>query len=461
MSSPYLPGTGVFVLTHKELDGKMMETKTVLELFIEHEQEGSYLTLPFTMPPDTETFALNCRYERSREEQVRLDNGIYFTRQELNSLNLGLIAPDGIQVGISNYERPEINLSATSATPGYKPCALAPGEWQIAVGVGGVAAEGFTATFELSFIKKHRQLLKGVLHAHTLASDGWLTAEDLARHALRHGIDFLAITDHNVISNAANLPHISGITLIPGVEWTHFQGDASFLGSDRPFDVPIVGNTPDEALARFTIAKERGALIIINHPFTPGGGDFRFDIHALSFDCLEVWNGSMRNMNASAVELWQSMLVAGKKVPAVGGSDYHRDTPFQSLEGPITCVSAMSASASDILAALKSGNAYITYGPYGPTLELTAGDAIMGDTVAWPSINELKIVAGRLSGGDVIRVVTGSSSETILQVPAAGRCELTYTMQAPGFARIEIVRSFLPGLPMSAAMSNPIYFERE
>lgn len=437
----------------------MTQTKMVLELYIAHDQEGSYLTLPFAMPPDTETFTLNCRYERSREKPVPLENGTYYTKQELNSLNLGLIAPDGIQVGMSNYDRPQISLSATSATPGYKPCTLAAGEWQIEVGVGEVAAEGFNATFELTFTPKHRRWLKGVLHAHTLASDGWLTTEDLARHALRHGMDFLAITDHNVISAAATLPHIPGITLIPGVEWTHYQGDANFLGIDQPFDVPIVGNTPDEALDRFTMARNRGALIVINHPFTPGGGEFRFDMNVLPFDCLEVWNGSMRNMNTPAVELWQSMLVAGKKVAIVGGSDYHRDTPFQSLEGPITCACAMSASADDILAAVKAGNAYITYGPYGPTLEVTAGDAIMGDTVAWPSVKELQIKAGRLSGGDLIRVVTGSSSYTILVVPASGRCELTYTMQAPGFARVEVIRSFLPGLPMPAAMSNPIYFE--
>jgi hypothetical protein len=33
-------------------------------------------------------------------------------------------------------------------------------------------------------------------------------------------------------------------------------------------------------------------------------------------------------------------------------------------------------------------------------------------------------------------------------------------MSAPGFARVEVARAFLPGLPMlPALLSNPIYFK--
>jgi hypothetical protein len=435
----------------------MSPTKMNLELFIAHEQEGRHLNLPFTMPPDVETFSLSCRYERSRDDQVQCDHGVFFVHQDVNSIDLGLIAPDGVQVG-SGADRTDLCLSATSASPGYRPYPLLTGEWQIVVGAGLIAPQGVTVTFELSFADKYRRWFKGVLHAHTLASDGWLTVGDLARHALRHGIDFLAVTDHNVISRGGALPEFPGLTLIAGVEWSHYRGHASFLGSDRPYDAAFGGDTKEEARARFEMAHRRGALVIINHPFSPG--PFLYDISALPFDCLEVWNGSMRGYNAQAIELWQSMLAAGKKVPIVGGSDYHRDTPFQSLEGPITCVYAMSASADDILAALKTGHAYVTYGPYGPTLELSAGEAIQGDTVVWTSVNELQMAISRLAAGDLIRVVTAGGPETILQVPAAGRCRLTYTMQAPGFARVEVIRAFLPGVALPAAMSNPIYFEK-
>jgi hypothetical protein len=35
-----------------------------------------------------------------------------------------------------------------------------------------------------------------------------------------------------------------------------------------------------------------------------------------------------------------------------------------------------------------------------------------------------------------------------------------FSLDAPGFVRIEILRSFVPGLPLLPALiSNPIYFE--
>jgi hypothetical protein len=255
------------------------------------------------------------------------------------------------------------------------------------------------------------------------------------------------------------LPQVPGLTLIPGVEWTHYQGHANFLGVDRPYDTPFATHTLEETRARFDSARQRGAFITINHPFEEGCG-FGFDFNSLPFDCLEVWNGPMRESNFKALGLWQSLLAAGKKVPICGGSDYHRDTPFLFLGGPTTCVYAMSSGPSDILSALRQGHAYVTFAPNGPTLELTAGEAILGDSVPWSTVQELQITADGLLAGDILRMVTGRNSEPILETPSAGRFSTTYAMQAPGFARVEILRAFLPGLPkLPALISNPIYFD--
>ena len=179
---------------------------------------------------------------------------------------------------------------------------------------------------------------------------------------MRHGLDFVAVTDHNQLISAEALPYIPGITFIPGVEWTHYLGQANFLGIDKPYDFSFAANTLDEVVTRFESARNRGALIIINHPFEEGMG-FQFDINTLPFDCMEVWNGPMRESNLRAIAFWQSMLVSGKKIPIAGGSDYHRDSPFQILGGPTTCVYTMSSSSNDILNAIKSGHAFITFAP--------------------------------------------------------------------------------------------------
>jgi hypothetical protein len=251
------------------------------------------------------------------------------------------------------------------------------------------------------------------------------------------------------------------VTLIPGVEWTHFKGHANFIGIDQPYDEPFATNTPTETHSRFESARARGALISINHPFEPIA-PFQFDLQTLPFDCIEIWNGPMRESNLKAVGYWQHLLAAGKKIPACGGSDYHRDTPFVFLGGPTTGVYADSTGVSDIVAAVRAGHSFITFAPNGPILEMTAGDAILGDSVAWAKVKELRINVQGLLAGDLLRVVTAKNSVVLFTAPSDGDIELTYAMDAPGFARVEILRAFLPGLPMLPALiSNPIFFDGE
>ncbi len=430
------------------------------EIFIHFDKQGTYFTVAFTMPPDTEEMTLRYLYERHHETENHLEKGIFRSRQEVNIIDLGLIAPDGSQVGASGSDKTEISLSPTSATPGYTPCALTAGEWRIIIGAYKVAPEGVTVTYEISFTKKHLRLLKGDLHTHTVASDGVLTASELGWHAVRHGLDFIAVTDHNQLVGASSLPQIPGLTIIQGVEWTHYMGHVNFLGVDEPYDGAFISTNAAEVTERFKQARSRGALIVVNHPLDEGSG-FKFDMNSLPFDYLEIWNGPMRESNLRAVGLWQHLLTQGKKIPAVGGSDYHRDNPFQILGGPTTGVYAMSAGTADILDALKAGHAYITFFPHGPNAALTSGDAIMGDSLPWFQGAQLKIEISGLLRGDVLRVITGQASEKLFEAPANGSYQGEYSVATPGFARVEVLRAFLPGLPLLPALiTNPIDFDQ-
>jgi hypothetical protein len=436
-----------------------MQTLLHLSLQIDRSREGTYFTLPFQVPEGIESLALSYRYDRRPQKEQVLDHGVFTARAEVNVIDLGLIDPQGVQVGASGADKTEIAISETQATPGYRPCRIVPGEWQILVGAYHVAPEGITVEYEVKLGHKTRRLFRGDLHAHTLASDGVHTLEELAWKAKRNGLDFLAVTNHNQFASREALPCVEGVTMIPGVEWTHFRGHAGFLGVDRPYDGIFAANTIAEVRARFTTARQRGALIIIEHPFDPDCG-FHFDISALPHDCIEVWNGPMRESNLRAVGYWHQRLCAGEKIPACGGSDYHHDTPFIFLGGPTTCVLAESPGASDLLAAVKAGHGFITFAPDGPSLELTAGEAIMGDTVNWQELKEVQISAQGLVPGDLVRVVTGQKTEVLFSAPSDGGVSLAYAMEAPGFVRAEILRSFLPGLPtLPAVISNPIFFD--
>jgi hypothetical protein len=437
-----------------------MHTVLHLSVQIDRSQEGTYFTRPFEVPEGIESIALQYRYERRPEKEQVLDAGLFTARAEANIIDLGLIDPQGVQVGASGSDKTEIAVSETQATPGYRPGRMIPGEWQILVGAYKVAPEGVRVDYEVRLEHKVRRLFRGDLHAHTLASDGVHTLEELAWKAKRNGLDFVAVTDHNQFAPRESLPHVEGVTMIPGVEWTHYQGHAGFIGVDRPYDGTFATNTLAEARQRFVTARQRGALIIIEHPSDPTC-PFQFELDALPWDCMEVWNGPMRESNLRAVATWHQLLVAGKKIPICGGSDYHRDTPFIFLGGPTMCVFADSRGASDILAAVRAGHGFITFAPDGPTLELIAGDAIMGDTVDWQAVHEVRIRAQGLLAGDVLRISTGKETEVLFTAPSDGNVSLVYKMEAPGFVRAEILRSFLPGVPMlPALLSNPIYFVR-
>jgi len=438
-----------------------MSKTTRLEVFIPHGREGEYFTLPFDMPSHTASMTLTYAYGRGPAESVPLEHGTFTPRTTANIIDLGLVAPDGGQVGASGSNKRSVTVSATSATPGYTPRPLTPGQWQILVGAYKVAQEGVTVTYELAFTYEKLRLYKGDLHTHTLASDGVLTVEELAVHARRHDLDFLAITDHNQMASAAALPHVPGMTLIPGMEWTHYQGHATFLGIDRPYDEPFLTHSEEEARARFVSARERGALIVIAHPFEEPYA-FQFDMANLPFDCLEVWNGPMRESNLRAVHAWLQMLAAGKKVPITGGSDYHRDGLFQILGGPCMGVYAESDGPDALLAAVREGHSFVTFAPTGPSLEMTCDGAILGDSVNWRSGLTMRICVEGLKGGDIVRVVTGHGSRDVHSAPADGTLELELPVEAPGFVVVQIWRSFLPGVPpLPALLSNPIYFEGE
>ena len=100
------------------------------------------------------------------------------------------------------------------------------------------------------------------------------------------------------------------------------------------------------------------------------------------FDMIEVWNGPMRPVNLRGIAWWTNMLKSGRKIAAVGGSDFHHDRRPVRLAHPVTAVYSASRSAADIVDAALHGRSYIMNGRNGVRLSLTCGEKSFGDTVA-------------------------------------------------------------------------------
>jgi hypothetical protein len=85
---------------------------------------------------------------------------------------------------------------------------------------------------------------------------------------------------------------------------------------------------------------------------------------------------------------------------------------------------------------------------------------MLGDTVKWLDVKEMTLKLEGLLPGDRVNIVTAAGSETLLTAQTAGSFSMAYPMKSPGFARVEVQRIFLPGVPpLPALISNPIYFD--
>lgn len=419
----------------------------------------SHQLLPFEMPANVERFTLSYHYQHYSTSEIPLPEGILSARSRLNTIDLGLIGPDGEHIASTGSNKNEIVISETDATPGCHPTPLKPGTWQIIAGIYRVADEGVDVIYQLHFEYKHRRLLVGDLHTHTTTSDGNLTLRELAEHARAHRLDFVGITDHNHPTNIDSVQDVSGITLIPGIEWTQYHGHANFLGVEKPYDGTFAVQNEADVLRIFETARDRGALIVLNHP-SDDSCPFTYDLSRLPFDVLEVWNGPMRPSNLRTIGLWQSMLVAGRKISAVGGSDYHKDRFAQMLAGPAQYVYAQSNSPADILAAVRNGHSYITFQPHSHILDMHCGEAQMGDSVSWRQGLAVEVQVDGLVKGDVLRVVSTNESIDWFTAPASGSFKGSFPVRSAGFVRFELWQSYQGLLPaMPVLLSNPIWFD--
>lgn len=432
-----------------------------LKLFrhITSAEQGLYLLLPFEMPEDAAQLDLRYTYQSYTREPIATAEGQFSGTRRANIVDIGLIAPDGSQVGASGSSRSEIMISETNATPGYQAHALTPGTWQIILGAYVISPEGVDVSVSLEITPKIPRWLCGDLHVHTLASDGRLPLDHLAEHARIHGLDFIAVTDHNQAVKRASFPKVEGLTIIPGQEWTHYNGHSNFLGLEQPYKGSFISNSPEETQAIFEEAHRNGALISINHPYEESFS-FRYDLDTLAFDLIEVWNGPMRPTNLEAIARWDAMLKAGRRQIAVCGSDYHSDTFFQRLASPCIYVLADSPAESDILKAVKAGRSYLAFSPTKLQVLLDVEGRTYGSSLAWRANMKASLKGTNLEKGDVIRLVTAEGTQDVFTAPAKGDFELSLPVTAPGYWRLEVWRTFFGFLPpMPAIITNPIWFD--
>lgn len=404
------------------------------------EREGTYYTVPFDVPENVIKITVSYDYFRPTK-------GLLSDLKPTNCIDIGLADQSGRFLGWSGSAHSCVSVGEYSSSNGYLCEKIVPGQWNIIVGAYHVLPEGAEVTYTVDFEFAGERLLFGDLHIHSDASDGKYDALEIGKKAKAKGLDFAALANHNNYSLNYSLPQINGFTFIPAVEWTHYKGHMNFFGVKDPFENSFIANSKEEMQKLIREAKNRGAVVSVNHPKCRICPYLWEDEDG--FDMMEIWNGPMRPTNTDGIAWWTMLLKKGRKIPAAGGSDYHSPKGFSRIGNPVTAVYSASPSAEDILDAIKKGHCYVAYGKDAPVIDLKCGEYRMGDTVPPDSGKKpLTVTVGNMKRGKVI-LVTDVEEKTVLpgDIP----------VKDIKFAYIKITDRYSGRI---LAVSNPIYFEK-
>lgn len=409
------------------------------------EKEGTYYTVDFDVPENVSSLTVKYSY-------VQKTKGLLGDLVPTATIDIGLMDETGRFLGWSGSAHREITVGEYGSTAGYLSEPISPGKWKIIVGAYHVMPEGVKVDYEITFDYKKERLLFGDLHIHTTASDGAFSAFEIGKKARELGLDFVGLANHNNFSENLNLPHIDGLTFVPAVEWTHYKGHMNFFGVKEPFENSFIANSEEEMKEIIAAARKRGAVISVNHPKC---GICPYIWQNEDFDMLEIWNGPMRPTNVRGIAYWTKLLCEGRKIPAVGGSDYHKPKTPVRLGNPVTGVYTPSQSAEDILASIKKGHAFVTSKKDGVHLLIKYGAAFMGDSTRIHPDTLLEIEANNLKGESLV-LVTNLGEETVLK-GKSGKTSTTVALENVKFAYVKAVKKVF-GKEIIRAVTNPIYF---
>ena len=412
--------------------------------------------IPFTVPAG------------SVEIEVRHDD-----LSEANILDWGLSDQNGFRGwGGGNVEPAIVGVGAASRS--YVAGPIEPGEWRVVVGKAKLAEQPARYRVEVVLrdsptlaaqpertpyvapdpLRSERRWYAGDFHVHSRESgDSRPPIDEIAVFARARGLDFVLLSDHNTLSQldflvAAQRGHPE-LLLLPGMEYTTYDGHANAIGATRWVDHKIgqPGVTLEAALRAF---HEQGALVSINHPMLDIGDlcigcAWKHDYDPGQIDAVEIattgWDKAGQIFGEAAIQFWDALCAQGHHVAAIGGSDDHRagvdlgvfDSP---IGDPTTMVEADGLGVAAIVEAVRNGRTVVKLqGPSDPMIELTWAAPATGDTVrAQNATLSAKVTGG---AGLEFRFVRDGASLPALAIDS-DPFEQTITVAAPATGQTRV-----------------------
>lgn len=461
---------------------------------------GDYKYLPFRVPRGV----------------TRIDGELTRSNQE-TKVGVGLFDARGAAYqsagfrGVYGEERSSFWVARDGASQSFMPGPMRAGTWTVIVPVfRAPVPTRVTVRVTMSFedrkgprfspgpeqgvVLDRPGWYRGDFHCHTPASsDAWasgsaLSPREWAATCRRIGLDFVALTDHNVVTQNYFLACDAGadVLLMAGEEMTNwFHGHATVSGispgdwldfRQSPYGSPLP--TGGARIADFIgVAESMGGYISAAHPFGVSqtwqffpDADARPEARTHG---VEVWTGPWQSAEETALSYWDSALQRGWRLAANGGSDLHGTNNANGFAAglPTTVVHAGRLAKQDVVAAVRTGRSFVTKSPHGVEVYLTArrpgqrtytGGTVWGDVGDQVRIScRVRRGAGRrlflIAQGAVVSVTQLSeldqTVETTLSLPPGG-----------GYVRAEVrgEPTLEPGRPQPSsgdmeALTNPIW----
>jgi hypothetical protein len=451
------------------VDARPETTQTIRRHFTPADRErGRYQYVPFDVPRGVTEMTIAYRYDAAAGASV---------------IDLGLIEPGPLTLGATKFRgysggaTRTVTIAPDRATPGYLAGPIPYGQWNVLLGLYKIADAGVDVDIEITvrdgmpapplIVERTAPFpppagprwFSGGLHLHTNHSDGTIDPNALAVLARQHRLDFIAITDHNNTTHRDEPIARPAPLRIVGEEITTPGGHANAWGlrPDALIDFRVRPEDPgaaDSINGLVAAAHAAGALVSINHPFGECAGCSWQQILPDALDAIEIWNGRVGPQPA-AIELWDRQLRAGKRVTAVGASDWHRGP--DPIDAPAVRVFASALTERDVLAAIKNGHVVIMRNAREepPTVVASCGvsRAGLGDALTCPP-GAAATVTVSMPGSPDARVDLVWNGDTVASKPAGAA---TFTLPTgAGYARVHVIAAD----GSTIAITNPVYVTR-
>jgi len=342
----------------------------------------------------------------------------------------------------------------------------------------------FFLCLSLSSFSQNGTWYKGDLHSHSTHSDGTSSVYDVINNAENKGFTFYVLTDHDNIytPTAGVLPHWSDtayhsnkMILMYGVEWTTDNGHACIWNNDPfQYDSIFLANTLNNPSLASKIVESQNGLFSINHSLNQALL-WQYD-YDFKFNCIEILNGPisylLSNNDNVITDVWEPLLLAGRRITAVGGSDMHHLNDwmtmfYPNLGSPTTYVFSQQHNSDGILDGIRKGHVCVSNSPSEPHLEFFADlsqndsfDFMMGDQINdTNAIVKFKVNLIDAIGDYTFRVIKNGIQLYSEAMPISTSAPSVVFSDIPtqrSYYRIELLSNNKP-----VAWTNPIYFGYE